>query len=156
MAQFLHDLKREMQDVMELQHYRNLSELVHQAIKIEMQLWRRRASRKISGWKGKEKRKDRASREKSSKKRSKASIGQKELTPFSTPMRPKASSINCFQCLRNVHIASQCTNRSFMIVKDDGNIRSESSIEEVSTSNEFKNLSDGSHYGGTCLWLGDL
>ncbi|RDY05109.1 hypothetical protein CR513_11089, partial [Mucuna pruriens] len=34
MAQFLHGLNREVHDVVELQHYKNLSELVHQANKV--------------------------------------------------------------------------------------------------------------------------
>ncbi|RDY12042.1 hypothetical protein CR513_03223, partial [Mucuna pruriens] len=70
---------REIQDVVDLQHYRNLSELVHQAIKVEKQLSRRSACRKTyggsSGLKGKEKEKDRTRREKSSKKGNEASIG---------------------------------------------------------------------------------
>ncbi|RDX83364.1 hypothetical protein CR513_35726, partial [Mucuna pruriens] len=49
---------REIQDVVELQHYRTLDELIHQAIRVEMKIRRRSASRKtyigISGWKGKE------------------------------------------------------------------------------------------------------
>ncbi|RDY14437.1 hypothetical protein CR513_00480, partial [Mucuna pruriens] len=63
----------------EIASHMNLSELLHQAIKVEMQLRRRSASRKICGgssrWKGKEKEKDRASREKSLKKGSEASKG---------------------------------------------------------------------------------
>ncbi|RDX84135.1 hypothetical protein CR513_34865, partial [Mucuna pruriens] len=56
MTWFLHGFNKEIQDVVELQHYRNLSELVHQAIKVEMQFRRRSESRKTyegsSGWKG--------------------------------------------------------------------------------------------------------
>ncbi|RDX80522.1 hypothetical protein CR513_38916, partial [Mucuna pruriens] len=61
MAQFLHTLNREIQDVVELQHYSTLGELVHQALKVGMQI-RRSVSRKTyvgsSGWKGKEKEKE--------------------------------------------------------------------------------------------------
>ncbi|RDX73947.1 hypothetical protein CR513_46359, partial [Mucuna pruriens] len=46
LARFLHGLNREIQDVVELQHYRTLGELVHQAIKVEMQIRRKSASRK--------------------------------------------------------------------------------------------------------------
>ncbi|RDX94053.1 hypothetical protein CR513_23607, partial [Mucuna pruriens] len=115
-----------------------------------MQLRRRSASRntygRSSGWKGKEKEKDRASREKSPKKGSEASIGRKELTPISTPMPPRASNIKCFKCLGKGHIASQCPNRS-----DDGEIGSEGSIREVGTSVESESLSDGSHYVGDLI-----
>ncbi|RDX58687.1 hypothetical protein CR513_61981, partial [Mucuna pruriens] len=129
---------------MELQHYRNLSELVHQAIKEE---YTRKAYGGSSGWKGKEREKDRARREKSPKKGSKPSISRKELTP----MPPRTSSIKCFKCLEKRYINSQCPNKSVMIVKDDGEIGSENSVRKVSTSSKSESLSDGSHYEGDLL-----
>ncbi|RDX88679.1 hypothetical protein CR513_29698, partial [Mucuna pruriens] len=141
-TQFLHGLKREIQDVVELQHCRSLSELVHQAINAEMQLRRsvyRKTYKGSSGWKGKRREKDKASMERSPQKGSEASIDRKELTPIS-------NSIKCLKCLGKGHITSQYPNRSVMIVKDDREIRSESSIGEVSTSSKFESLSDGSHY----------
>ncbi|RDY05113.1 hypothetical protein CR513_11085, partial [Mucuna pruriens] len=147
-------IEEEIQDVVELQYYENLSELVHQAIKVEMQIRKRRASRKTyvgsSGWKGKKNENDKARREKSPKKGSE-SIGQKEFTPTPTPISHRASSIKCFKCLGKGHIAFECPNRRVMIVKEDEEIRSESSVREIDTSNEFENLSDGSHYEGDLL-----
>ncbi|RDY12034.1 hypothetical protein CR513_03215, partial [Mucuna pruriens] len=68
-----------MARLLHLQHYKNLSELVHQAIKVEMQIGRRSTSKNTyegsSGWKGKEKEKDRARREKDPKKGSEPFIG---------------------------------------------------------------------------------
>ncbi|RDY03257.1 hypothetical protein CR513_13175, partial [Mucuna pruriens] len=65
LAQFLHGLNRKIQDVMELA----LGELVYQAIKVEMKIRRRGASKETyvgtSGWKGKDREKERAKREKS-------------------------------------------------------------------------------------------
>ncbi|RDY01359.1 hypothetical protein CR513_15324, partial [Mucuna pruriens] len=145
---------KESEEVTMARFLHSLSKLVHQAIKVEMQLMRS-ASRKTyggsSGWKGKEKENDRASREKSPKKGSESFIGQKELTPIPTSMPPRTSSIKCFKCLGKGPIASQCPNRSVMIVKDDGEIGSKSSIGEVGTSSESKSLSDGSHYEGNLL-----
>ncbi|RDY04702.1 hypothetical protein CR513_11572, partial [Mucuna pruriens] len=67
MVQFLHGLNRKIQDV-----------LVHQAIKVEMQI-RRSASRKTyvgtSGWNGKEIEKEKSKREKSPKKGNDLSFG---------------------------------------------------------------------------------
>ncbi|RDY13175.1 hypothetical protein CR513_01942, partial [Mucuna pruriens] len=61
LAVFLYGMNRKIQDVVDLQHYRNLSELVHQAIKVEMQIRRRSASRNTyvgsNGWNDKEKEK---------------------------------------------------------------------------------------------------
>ncbi|RDX69850.1 hypothetical protein CR513_50982, partial [Mucuna pruriens] len=97
LAWFLHGLNKEIQDVIELQHYRTLGE--------------RSASRNTyngtSGWKGKDKEKERARREKSPKKESEALNGRKEVTFTPTPMTPRTSSIKCFKCLGKGHIASQ-------------------------------------------------
>ncbi|RDY12036.1 hypothetical protein CR513_03217, partial [Mucuna pruriens] len=66
-------------------------------------------------------------------------------------MAPKSISIKCFKYLSKGHIASECSNRHVMIMKDDGEIGSESSTREVRTSYESESLSDGSHYEGHLL-----
>ncbi|RDY09736.1 hypothetical protein CR513_05862, partial [Mucuna pruriens] len=50
------------------------------------------------------------------------------------------------------HIASQCPNRRVMIVKDDGEIKSESSLGEVSPSSESRALMMVLTVKKTCLW----
>ncbi|KAI3454391.1 hypothetical protein Pfo_011054 [Paulownia fortunei] len=48
MARFLHDLNREIADMVEMQHYMELTDMVHQAIKVKQQLkWRNIARRGI-------------------------------------------------------------------------------------------------------------
>ena len=46
MARFLHGLNREIADVVEMQHYVELTDMVHQAIKVEQQLKRRNMARR--------------------------------------------------------------------------------------------------------------
>ncbi|RDX91685.1 hypothetical protein CR513_26294, partial [Mucuna pruriens] len=46
MTRFLHGLNREIQDIVKLQHYTILEELVHKTTKVELQLKRRHMSRK--------------------------------------------------------------------------------------------------------------
>ena len=46
MARFLHGLNREIADVVEMQHYVELTDMVHQAIKVEQQLKRRNFPRR--------------------------------------------------------------------------------------------------------------
>ncbi|RDX72773.1 hypothetical protein CR513_47690, partial [Mucuna pruriens] len=96
MARFLHGLNGEIQDVVELQHYGILGELVHQAIKVEMQIRRMYASRKsyvsTSGWKEKERDEDRLRKEKSPKKGSEPSQGRKEVTSIPTPNASRTKS----------------------------------------------------------------
>jgi len=41
MARFLHDLNREIADIVELQHYVQLTDMAHQAIKVEEQFKRK-------------------------------------------------------------------------------------------------------------------
>ncbi|RDX76317.1 hypothetical protein CR513_43698, partial [Mucuna pruriens] len=129
---------------------KRLSELVRQAIKVEMQIRRRSASGKTykgsSGWKGKEKNKNNARREKIPKRGSESSIGQKEFTPTLVSMWLRVSIIKCFKCLGKGYIASECPNRYVMIVKEDRKMGRESSTGEISISSEFESLSDGSHY----------
>jgi len=48
MARFLHDLNREIQDIVELHHYAFLEDLIHQAIKVEQQLKRNKYTRSPS------------------------------------------------------------------------------------------------------------
>ncbi|RDX85639.1 hypothetical protein CR513_33137, partial [Mucuna pruriens] len=160
MTQILHGLNREIQDVVEIQHYKNLSKLIHQAIKVEMQIRKGSASRKTYGgcssWKGKEKEKDRARREKSPKKGSETSTSRKEFTPTLTLILPRANNIKCFKCLGKGHVASECPYRCVIIVKEDGGIGSENFAGEVNTSSESKSLSDGSHYKGNILVVGRL
>ncbi|RDX90014.1 hypothetical protein CR513_28171, partial [Mucuna pruriens] len=150
----LHDrLHRLYQGTRSVEEYHN--ELVHQVIKVEMQIRRRSATKRTYGgsssWKGKDKDKDKARREKSPKKGSKISIYRKALTPTPTPIPLRTSNIKCFKCLGKGHIASEFPNKYAMIVKEDREIRSESSTRKASTTNEFEGLSDGSHYKGDIL-----
>ncbi|RDX97944.1 hypothetical protein CR513_19221, partial [Mucuna pruriens] len=46
MKRFLHGLNKEIQDIVKLHHYSTLEDLVHQAIKVELQLKRKLPSRK--------------------------------------------------------------------------------------------------------------
>ncbi|RDX95076.1 hypothetical protein CR513_22441, partial [Mucuna pruriens] len=63
-----------------------------------------------------------ARRDKSPKKGSDSSLGQKETTSTHTPMALGTSNIKWFKCLGKGHIPFECPNRRFMIVKDDGEI----------------------------------
>ncbi|PNX67181.1 mutant gag-pol polyprotein [Trifolium pratense] len=45
MARFLHGLNRDISDIAELHHYVEMDELVHQAIKVEQQLKKKKPSK---------------------------------------------------------------------------------------------------------------
>ncbi|RDY03217.1 hypothetical protein CR513_13222, partial [Mucuna pruriens] len=112
MARFLHNLNKKVQDVVELQQYATLRELVHRTIKVEMQIKRRSTSRRpylgSSGGDSERKReKEKVKRDKSLKKESDSSHDQKEITTTLTPNAPRTSNIKCFKYLGRGHIASQ-------------------------------------------------
>ncbi|RDX91679.1 hypothetical protein CR513_26297, partial [Mucuna pruriens] len=104
MARFLHNLNKEIQD------------LVHQAIKVVLQFKRRNAFRKpylsSSRWKDKEREKEKVMRDKSPKKGSDISYCRKETSPIPT-FNGKG------------HIASQCPNKRTMVLRDNGEVESE-------------------------------
>uniref|UniRef100_A0A2N9F5Q6 CCHC-type domain-containing protein n=1 Tax=Fagus sylvatica TaxID=28930 RepID=A0A2N9F5Q6_FAGSY len=99
MARFLSGLNRDIANVIELQHYVEIEDMVHMAMKAE-------AKRKTEPPKGKDE---------------------------GTSDKPKVESqpsrnrdIKCFKCLGSGHIASQCPNRRVMIMRDNGEVMTES------------------------------
>ena len=132
MARFLHGLNREIQDIVELHNYASLEDLIHQAIKVEQQLKRKQTYKKSpygsSIWKDKETFKKEGGLSFKSHEKGVA-LGKNNPTPTSS----KESSIKCFKCLGNCHIASQCPNKRTMVVFGNGDITSASpSIESAS------------------------
>ncbi|RDX86175.1 hypothetical protein CR513_32521, partial [Mucuna pruriens] len=104
MAQFLHDLNKEIHDVVELYHYTCLDDLVHKATRVESQQRRRLASKiaypnDSSNWKGKEREKEWLKKDKNPKKESSILQGQKEDTPTNLSSLSKSSNIKCLKFL---------------------------------------------------------
>ena len=129
MARFLAGLNRQIQNAIELQHYVELEDMVHIAIKIANQVKRRDSSNtrfapssSSSTWKSNQWRKE----EKSPN--SKPKIEQKQEV-ISQGNQGKSDSftnwnhdIDCFKCQGRGHIASQCSNKIVMVLGDDSEI----------------------------------
>uniref|UniRef100_A0A2N9GCD0 CCHC-type domain-containing protein n=1 Tax=Fagus sylvatica TaxID=28930 RepID=A0A2N9GCD0_FAGSY len=105
MARFLNGLNRDIANVIELQHYVEIEDMVHMAMKVE--------------------RNDPAE----AKRKTKPPKGKDE----GTSNKPKVESqpsrnrdIKCFKCLGSGHIASQCPNRRVMIMRDNEEVMTES------------------------------
>uniref|UniRef100_A0A2N9J4Z6 CCHC-type domain-containing protein n=1 Tax=Fagus sylvatica TaxID=28930 RepID=A0A2N9J4Z6_FAGSY len=129
MARFLSGLNRDIANVIELQHYVEIEDMVHMAMKVERQLKRKGTARYTSvsntTWKSKWDRNDPAE----AKRKTEPPKGKDE----GTSNKPKVESqpsrnrdIKCFKCLGSRHIASQCPNRRVMIMRDNGEVMTES------------------------------
>jgi hypothetical protein len=129
MARFLSGLNRDIANIIELQHYVEVEDMVHMAIKVERQLKRKGTARYTSvsntTWKSKWDKNDPAE----AKRKTEPPMGKDE----GTSNKPKVESqpsrnrdIKCFKCLGSGHIASQCPNRRVMIMRDNGEVMTES------------------------------
>jgi len=136
MARFLHGLNSDIRDVVELQNYVKLKELVHQNIKVEHQLKRKGTMKRGSsnfyqiGWKEKSKKEGATSPNVS------VTIPQRTHNKSNeAPKKIRSSDIKCFKYLERGHIASKCPTKRNILVKD-GEIVSESSSESTVESEE--------------------
>ncbi|KAL5540966.1 hypothetical protein UlMin_044258 [Ulmus minor] len=134
-ASFLHGLNREIADIVELQHYVELTDMVHQAIKVEEQFkWKGLARRgqpmaTTSLWKTAPKRDEQLENKpkfepsKNAKPTTATTLGNIESSTS------KTRDIKCFKCQGQGHIASQCVNKRVMVINAQGELESENEEE---------------------------
>ncbi|XP_027368822.1 uncharacterized protein LOC113874810 [Abrus precatorius] len=142
MARFLNGLNHDIRDIVELHPYVELEDLVHQAIKVEAQLKRNGTLRKnvssynSKGWKEEVKKEEISIKDiivQSGKPSSKTSFNSTNTSASPTSQH---RAIKCFKCLEKGHIASQCPNKKTMILRENGEISSDSSSQLSHASSE--------------------
>ena len=131
MARFLVGLNREIQNVVELQHYVELEDMVHMAIKIENHVKRRGSSNtrstpgpSSSTWKSNQWRKEEKplnAKHKIELKQEGNNQGNQGKPDYFTT---RNHDIMCFKC-QGGHIASQCPNKRVMMMQDNGEIETD-------------------------------
>ncbi|XP_074565168.1 uncharacterized protein LOC141821722 [Curcuma longa] len=138
MARFLQGLNPEIANVVELQHYVELEDMVHMSMKVERQLKRKGSikhgqSHNSSTWKSSWNKKDDKVASKSKTEFSKNKDASSPLVKGKEPIQSSRNrDIKCFKCLGRGHIASQCPNKRIMILKENGDIETESESEDDS------------------------
>ena len=141
MMRFLNMLNREIANVVELQHYVELEDMVHMTMKVERQL-KRKGGPKFGvathlgsstlwklNWSKRDDKPVAKPREESHRPRESTSNKEKCIES-----QPKCNRyIKCFCCLGIGYIASQCPNKRAMVLHDDGEIKSKGEDDD----NEF-------------------
>ncbi|XP_040966549.1 uncharacterized protein, partial [Gossypium hirsutum] len=137
MARFLAGLNRDIANVVELQHYIEVVDMVHMAIKVERQLKRKGPSRGFptsnpSKWS------QGSSKGLANPRGKETTVPPKTNKPIAEMNKGKApkltynrnQDIKCFKCLERGHIASHCPNRRTMVLRADGEIETEDEEEK--------------------------
>ncbi|RDY12169.1 hypothetical protein CR513_03072, partial [Mucuna pruriens] len=132
MAKFIGGLKKEIADVVKLQHYMEIEDLVHKAIQVERQLKSESSSKFASSssfsWRS------------NWKNNIVVTIPKEDVVAkySNAPSKGKidtntsyiSHNIKYFRCQGVGHIASQCPNKRAMVTRDNGEVESESSSDD--------------------------
>ena len=123
-----------------------MDELLHKALRVELQIKRISATRRNSpntynrNWANRSK-KERGNSFRPAAtslhgKSAASHVGGSKHNTFTSLSNTGTRNIKCFKCLGRGHIASECPTRRTMIMKADGEITSESEISEEEVEEE--------------------
>ncbi|KAH9724609.1 Endonuclease [Citrus sinensis] len=134
MARFLHRLNQDIASVVDLQHYVELEDMVHMAMKVERQLKKKGSTRtnlgSSSSWKSKWSKDEKVVSKPKIEPIKDHKEGGNQSKGKSDSQHSRNRDIKCFKCLGTGHIASQCPNKRVMILRDDGDVETESESDD--------------------------
>ncbi|KAH9669188.1 hypothetical protein KPL70_021684 [Citrus sinensis] len=134
MARFLHGLNQDIANVVDLQHYVELEDMVHMAMKVERQLKKKGSTRtnlgSSSSWKSKWSKDEKVVSKPKIEPIKDHKEGGNQSKGKSNSQHSRNRDIKCFKCLGTGHIASQCPNKRVMILRDNGDVEIESESDD--------------------------
>ncbi|KAH9769547.1 hypothetical protein KPL71_012041 [Citrus sinensis] len=134
MERFLHGLNQDIANVVDLQHYVELEDMVHMAMKVERQLKKKGPIRtnlgSSSSWKSKWSKDEKAISKPKIEPFKDHKEGENQSKGKSDSQHSRNRDIKCFKYLGTCHIASQCPNKRVMILRDDGDVETESKSDD--------------------------
>nr|XP_016469595.1 PREDICTED: uncharacterized protein LOC107791946 [Nicotiana tabacum] len=149
MARFLNGLNREIVDVVELQQYITLDELVELDVKVERQNKRRQQS---SSWRSRPTtipKKQRPKSEETPTLKFHEDKGRSKLEskdggkPFTPKTSTSTSSIKCLKCQGRGHNSYECPSRRNILIKEDGGYESEKGEPSEEQGENFVESEEG-------------
>jgi len=147
MVKFIGGLKKEITNVVELQYYMEMEDLLHKSIQVERQL---KNFSSTSSWKSNWQNKKSVTKSKDKAKSKNSLVAPKGKMEINSSSRSR--DIKCFRCQGVVHIAFQYPNKRAMILLDNGDIESESlSDDEMSPLEDCSDVNVAEPVNGDAL-----
>ncbi|XP_029126278.1 uncharacterized protein LOC109793894 [Cajanus cajan] len=131
MARFINGLNNDIRDVVELQEFVEIEDLLHKSIQVEQQLKRKSVTKKSSSnynsysWKDKNKKEVAATPSNLAS----TSHGKSSSKSLEQPQK-KSKDIKCFKCQGMGHYAYECPTKRTMVLKENGDYTSQSDVSE--------------------------
>ncbi|XP_068497698.1 uncharacterized protein [Phaseolus vulgaris] len=126
MARFFNGLNYDIRDVVELQEYVDIEDLLHKANQVEQQLKRKGIMRRSSNNNNNSNWKNKGAPSSSAM----SSSGKSSNKYNNSPPKRKTSDVKCFKCLGRGHYAAECPTKKTMYMLSNGQIDGEPSSEE--------------------------